>query len=198
VEKLPWRGITIGSLWTSKRILKRCREALARPCAEAVEILSPPRSGRPSGETLRSAESLGNQDLGASRQRKWCGEAERGRPRNRLVSGLPVGLRAPASHTCRGPECIVGRPVSRWSNLHLATGRNARMKHSITDFWSPNGLLAIVSERILKFFLETSCGGDPEGCRNSFTATQDPRSGSNPGSGASRRQRPPVPGSERR
>lgn len=41
----------------------------------------------------------------------------------------------------------------------------------------------VTSKRILEFFAETSCAAQSEGCRNSSTATKDPRSGRDPGSG---------------
>jgi hypothetical protein len=98
----------------------------------------------------------------------WCGQAARGRPRNRLVSELLARLRAPASHTCRGPECIAaGTGGARYavSNLHPSRQwERARMKLSITDLQPGRRGRRIASERILEFFAESPCAVHPEGC----------------------------------
>jgi hypothetical protein len=62
-----------------------------------------------------------------------------------------------------------------------------REKCLITDFPPGGDGLGYQSKRILEFFAESSCAVSRGGCRNSFTATTDPRFGSNPGSGAGRR-----------
>jgi hypothetical protein len=112
------------------------------------------------------------------------GQAERDVPRNRQVSELSADLRAPASHTCRGPECSGGQPLlavlrGPRGGAQQASGR-WRMKHFITDSRRHSRPARSGAKRILKLFAETSCAAHSERDRNSVTATKDSGSGSNP------------------